>query len=155
MRSTSYVDWYMTDSYNQFDMLTNEISKPIVAAINGYCLGGGLELALMCDVCLVFLQFVWIFSWYRSSIGNWLSIIDLLTKLFLVPRVSFKSSLKKIRSLSWSKLVFRCAAVRSSLSFCLDFNRRRKCNFWFTRSECWFNTWSWWHTKTNTCSWKV
>jgi enoyl-CoA hydratase/carnithine racemase len=42
----------MSTRHRLFDWL-EEIELPVVAAIHGYCLGGGLELALACDFRLV------------------------------------------------------------------------------------------------------
>ncbi|RIK85287.1 MAG: enoyl-CoA hydratase [Hyphomicrobiales bacterium] len=48
MSEKSYIDMYASDFFSGWDALLR-IRKPIIAAVSGYALGGGCELAMMCD----------------------------------------------------------------------------------------------------------
>ncbi|MFD0916772.1 enoyl-CoA hydratase [Pseudahrensia aquimaris] len=48
MQPLSYMDAWSQDFFAGWDALTR-IRKPIIAAVSGYALGGGCELAMICD----------------------------------------------------------------------------------------------------------
>jgi enoyl-CoA hydratase len=49
MSEMSYVDVFFENLYGDEADAIGRIRKPIIAAVAGYCLGGGCELAMMCD----------------------------------------------------------------------------------------------------------
>ncbi|EST09199.1 Crotonase superfamily [Kalmanozyma brasiliensis GHG001] len=51
MKDKQYADAYKTNFLGHWTKLTT-IRKPIVAAVSGFALGGGCELAMMCDIIL-------------------------------------------------------------------------------------------------------
>jgi enoyl-CoA hydratase len=51
MADKGYLDMYLTDVFAAGDRLTS-IRTPLIAAISGYALGGGCELAMMCDILI-------------------------------------------------------------------------------------------------------
>jgi enoyl-CoA hydratase/carnithine racemase len=51
MATLSYAEAYNSSLLNGWETLRS-VRKPIIAAVNGYALGGGCEMAMMCDIIL-------------------------------------------------------------------------------------------------------
>ncbi len=52
MAPRSYMDVYQTDLFGAFEHAVSSFRKPLIAAVNGFALGGGCELAMLCDFIL-------------------------------------------------------------------------------------------------------
>ncbi|KAK5158959.1 hypothetical protein LTS14_003067 [Recurvomyces mirabilis] len=50
MATKEFADAYGNDFIESWSELPNTIKKPVISAVNGHALGGGCELAMMCDI---------------------------------------------------------------------------------------------------------
>jgi len=50
MKSKTFEEVYSTDMFAEWQQVSKLGGTPIIAAVSGYCLGGGSELAMMCDI---------------------------------------------------------------------------------------------------------
>ena len=51
MAEMSVVDMIRADQFSVWDSM-RQVSKPLIAAVSGYALGGGCELAMLCDIII-------------------------------------------------------------------------------------------------------
>lgn len=49
MQDNAYLDIYKDDPFEKYAGSIERFRKPIIAAVSGYALGGGCEIAMMCD----------------------------------------------------------------------------------------------------------
>jgi enoyl-CoA hydratase len=52
MQAKTYAEAFAQDIFGPQAAAISRIRKPIIAAVSGYCLGGGCELAMLCDFIL-------------------------------------------------------------------------------------------------------
>ena len=52
MAGKSYADMFLEDHFAAVSRRMEQFRKPILAAVSGYALGGGCELAMLCDVII-------------------------------------------------------------------------------------------------------
>lgn len=52
MQNNTYLDVYKNDPFEANHCAIERFRKPIIAAVSGYALGGGCEIAMMCDMII-------------------------------------------------------------------------------------------------------